>query len=127
MVEPPIHETKVLKTVFEYHRMITWHQKIRPVLVYAKGKLYDDLKKLEGIEEVTENMNFDALRNMGEKKGNIYPTYLTDEKGMRGHDYRNPGQFKGITLIIGASFNDKRDRIQGLMRVGRHGDDCYRI
>ena len=66
---------------------------------------------------------------MGEKKGTIYPTYLAGEKGMRGYDYRSPGahSLNGIALIICAPFSDVRDRIQGLLRVGRQGDGCYRL
>ena len=48
---------------------------------------------------------------------------------MRGYDYRCPNStpVQSVVLIIGSPFVDKRDRIQGLMRVGRHGDLCYRI
>jgi len=43
---------------------------------------------------------------------------------MRGYDYRAPT--KGITLIIGASFNNYRELYQGLSRVGRYNDYCKR-
>ena len=53
----------------------------------------------------------------------VYPVYLADNKyGMRGVNYRG-----NITLIIGGPFGDRRERLQGLHRVGRQGDSCYRI
>lgn len=52
-----------------------------------------------------------------------YPVYLANEKyGMRGVNYRG-----NITLIIAARFGDRRERLQGLYRVGRQGDLCHRI
>jgi hypothetical protein len=41
---------------------------------------------------------------------------------MRGFDYRG-----NITLVIADSFDNERDAIQGLNRVGRFGDECKRI
>jgi hypothetical protein len=39
---------------------------------------------------------------------------------MRGFDYR--AKVVGITLIIATSFEIETDAMQGLCRVGRHGD-----
>ena len=33
----------------------------------------------------------------------------------------------GIVLFIAAPFGDVRERLQGLLRVGRRGDKCFRI
>jgi hypothetical protein len=44
---------------------------------------------------------------------------------MRGHDYRAP--LTGITQLIGKSFTHARDSDQGLKRVGRFNDKCWRI
>lgn len=45
--------------------------------------------------------------------------------GMRGMDYRAP--LNGITLIVAASFENYREAVQGLCRVGRYSDPCERI
>lgn len=44
---------------------------------------------------------------------------------MRGIDYRAPQT--GITLLIGKSFINAREADQGLKRVGRHKDACWRF
>ena len=46
---------------------------------------------------------------------------------MRGVNYRAPGHPFGILLIVLSPFTDSRARTQGLMRVGRFDDACYRI
>jgi hypothetical protein len=43
---------------------------------------------------------------------------------MRGLDYRAP--LRGITLIVAASFENRREASQGLHRVGRFSDLCDR-
>jgi hypothetical protein len=52
---------------------------------------------------------------------------MTDKIGARAHDYRASGHPLGICLIQVSSFPDSRSRIQGLLRVGRHNDKCWRI
>ncbi len=44
---------------------------------------------------------------------------------MRGIDYRAPKV--GITQIVAKSFENFREADQGLKRVGRQGDPCYRF
>jgi hypothetical protein len=44
---------------------------------------------------------------------------------MRGLDYRAPSN--GIALLIAASFENRREAMQGLSRVGRYSDPCERI
>ena len=95
------------------------------MLVYAKGELHQHLSKQPFVTCVTEDTPYDELRNLHDKKDLLYPVYLADDKyGMRGVDYRSQC---GITLVIAAPFGDHRERLQGLFRVGRMGDRCYRI
>ena len=44
---------------------------------------------------------------------------------MRGVDYRSDN--RGIVLVIAKTFATRRDAMQGLMRVGRFGDECVRF
>ena len=44
---------------------------------------------------------------------------------MRGIDYR--ARRKGICLVVDKPFPSERDKIQGLARVGRFGDECVRV
>ena len=63
------------------------------------------------------------VENNENKQFFVYPVYLADNKyGMRGVNYRG-----NITLIIGGPFGDRRERLQGLHRVERQGDSCFRI
>ena len=65
---------------------------------------------------------------MGNKNNGKYPVYLINEQyGVRGLDYRSYENSLGICMIIASPFSDMRTRIQGLMRVGRYNEDCYRI
>ena len=90
---------------------------LHPVLVLAKDDMFDYLSKIAHVSVVTEATPYDELRHLDEKKGPNFPVYLANEQfGWRGVDYRST---KGITLIIGASFGDPRERIQALWRVGR--------
>jgi len=45
--------------------------------------------------------------------------------GMRGIDYRC--QKTEITLVIAQAFENIREAMQGLSRVGRFGDSCKRV
>jgi hypothetical protein len=47
----------------------------------------------------------------------------TDKFAMRGFDYRG----NMVTLILAKSFENEREAMQALNRVGRFGDDCKRI
>ena len=114
-----------MKTPEQCALVVGQQRQLRPVLVYAKGEIHQHLAQQQFITCVTEDTPYDELRNMDEKKGLMYPVYLADDKyGMRGIDYRSSC---GITLVIASSFGDRRERLQGLCRVGRMGDKCYRI
>jgi hypothetical protein len=62
------------------------------------------------------------LRNLDQRADNGKYNLLiaTDHFAMRGLDYRAP--ILGVTLILAASFANKREALQGLKRVGRFGD-----
>ena len=132
LVVPTIHSSIKLGTFEKYVSKINEHKMLRGVLVYATGELYEQLSKVPGITPVTENTPAEDLCQMNRKipvENNenkqlfVYPVYLADNKyGMRGVNYRG-----NITLIIGGPFGDRRERLQGLHRVGRQGDSCYRI
>ena len=65
---------------------------------------------------------------MGKKVGNRYPVKLIRRKyGIRGLDYRAPGNPLGICLIILSSCRSERQFLQLLKRVGRYDEDCHRI
>ena len=60
---------------------------------------------------------------MDEKKDGAYPVYLiTEEYGIRGLDYRAPGNPNGILMLIVSQFSDPRTRIQALRRICRYSD-----
>ena len=100
-----------------------------PVLVYAKGTLFEELSEIDGAKKVIDASG-EELRKMNErKKGNVNHTVYVanDEYGMRGTDYCAEMPSSGIVLFIAAPFGDMRERLQGLLRVGRRGDKCCRI
>ena len=129
---PKINEKLDLDTIEKILVKIREHRMLRGVLVYATGELYDQLSKVPWIMPVTEATPAEELCQMNRKipiESNenrqlfVNPIYLANDKyGMRGVNYRG-----NITLIIAAPFGDRRERLQGLHRVGRQGDKCYRI
>ncbi len=69
-----------------------------------------------------------SLRELDKREGEGSTFLLviaTQEESMRGIDYRAP--LNGITLIVAKSFENSREADQGLKRVGRQNDPCYRI
>lgn len=129
LAAPTINERIKLDTVEKYVVKIREHWVLRGVLVYATGELYDKLSKVPGITPVTEATPAEELCQMNKRipveinenrQLLVYPVYLANDKyGMRGVNYRG-----NITLIIGGPFGDRRERLQGLHRVGRQGDKC---
>ena len=64
---------------------------------------------------------------MDKKIEGNYPVYLANEKyGMRGLDYRASSNKHGICLLVCSPFCNRVNYHQGLMRVGRYGDQCTR-
>jgi hypothetical protein len=132
LAEPKINERLELDTIGKILVKIKEHSMLRGVLVYVTGELHDQLSKVAGITPVTEATPAEELCQMNKKNPVeinenrqlfVYPVYLANDKyGMRGVNYRG-----NITLIIAAPFGDRRERLQGLHRVGRQGDKCCRI
>ena len=91
---------------------INLQRTLRPVIVYAKGDLFNELSQRDGAKKVI-NVSDEELRNLNEKKGlgkfNLY--VANDEYGMRGTDYRAEQPSTGIALFIAAPFGDVRERL----------------
>jgi hypothetical protein len=65
-----------------------------------------------------------ALGKLDERVDECYTLVLaTTPEAMRGVNYRA----KYITLLVGKSFANAREADQGLKRVGRRTDKCWRI
>jgi hypothetical protein len=99
-----------------------WYES-RAVLIYANGKLNDDLANDYMVTRVTPDTPADDLRSMDVKKNGNYPIFLIDEKyGIRGLDYRAERNPDGICMIICSEFSDNRTRLQALKRICRYTD-----
>ena len=108
-IDPTVHRSQKIETPFNYAKLIGEQRTLRPVLVLAKGDMFDYLATLAHVTVVTENTPYEELRHLDEKKGIAYSVYVANEQfGWRGVDYRSS---KGIALIIGAAFGDPRERI----------------
>ena len=65
---------------------------------------------------------------MGKKKDGSYRVKLiTRLYGIRGLDYRSIENALGICLVVLSSCMSWREWLQLLKRVGRYGEDCFRI
>ena len=101
--------------------------KRRPVLIFAEGRHYNLARQLPGVWLVADTNKHD-LAHLGRKGRDRYELLLTDEtEGVRGLNYRAPGNRLGVCMIVLSPFSNRRIRRQGWKRVGRNGDDCYRI
>jgi hypothetical protein len=86
------------------------------------------MRSIPNIKEVTPYTDHKELAQLDKKDAGKFQIWLmTDEHGARGHDYRAPMCAKGICLVIASAFPDRRSRVQGLLRVGRHKDKCVRV
>ena len=100
----------------------------RGVVIYAEGKLYDELKATGQVTAVTAETSHEDLRKMDQKTAGRYPVYMINEDyGTRGLDFRARHIDHGIAQFLCSPFSNYRTRHQCLMRVGRFGDDCTRI
>ena len=102
----------------------------RPVLLYMVKQ--PDIAELMRSELQINKLDVDtidhaALRDLGAKKvgGHFQVMLVSDERLLRGIDYRAPGT--GIALIVAASFSTNRALAQALGRVGRFGESCERV
>ena len=104
------------------------------ILIYAVGKLFEELKKKDGLTVVEGALGHKVLTQMDTRISQdpsytqVYPIYLANDKyGMRGLDYRAKKNPHGVYLLVCSPFSNYMNRKQGLMRVGRYGDNCHRI
>ena len=67
LVVPTIHLSIKFGTFEKYISKIHEHQKLRGVLVYATGELYEQLSKAPGITPVTESTPAEDLCQMNRK------------------------------------------------------------
>ena len=67
-----------------------------------------------------------ALRVMDQKVNGQFPVAVAMSKSaMRGLDYRS--ESVKMALVLAASFGNMREAMQGYHRVGRFGDQCWRV
>ena len=98
------------------------------MLIYAVNVNADMMRTIPNVKEVTVATDHKELAEMDKKDKGRYPIWLmTDQFGTRGHDYRAPKSKLGICLVIASMFPDRRSRVQALLRVGRHTDNCVRV
>ena len=129
-LQPPrIHANHNFREIATIKKHIEEQALKRGVLVYATGDTFKQVKALEGVTAVTKQTPDNDLRQMGVKgKDSKYPVYLINEfYGTRGLDFNSPGNTLGICMLILNEFSGKRQRMQALTRVGRYGEECYRI
>ena len=76
---------------------------------------------------VDSDLNTETLRTLDvrESPGAFRLMLATTMHGMRGVDYRSKAI--RMDLLVTTSFENEREAMQGLCRVGRFGDDCKRF
>ena len=128
LMQPKINKTLDLSDSNIAIETINKERETRSVLVYSCGDVMQDLELQADFKKVNADTSDSDLRNLGQKKNNIYPVYLIDRTyGIRGIDYKAPGNPLGICLVVLSPCNTDREWMQLLFRVGRYGEDCYRI
>lgn len=84
----------------------------RGVLIYANDTIAKKLAEEFFVTRVTEDTSDEDLRRMDRSIEGLYPIYLiTEDYGIRGLDFRAPGNLHGICMIICSSFRDQRTRL----------------
>jgi len=68
-IDPTVHRSQKIETPFNYEKLIGEQRTLRPVLVLAKGDMFDYLATLAHVTVVTENTPYEELRHLDEKKG----------------------------------------------------------
>ena len=120
--------TMDLSSIEKIMEQVEKRRKDQAVLIFATDELYDKLLDEDYVKPVNDDTPNEELRSMDKKVDGVYPVYLiNEENGMRGIDYRSANNRLGICMLIVSPFSDRRSRIQGLNRVGRYTDACYRI
>ena len=127
--KPPIvHQEVDLSDFGKVMEVIKKQRENQGVLVYANGQVFEELKKVEDFEVVTQETSDEELRSMGLKKDNKYRVKLISKSyGSRGLDYRSVENQLGICLIVLSSSASEREWLQLLNRVGRYKEECLRI
>ena len=89
--KPPIvHQEVDLSDINKVMEVIKKQRENQGVLVYANGQVFEELKKVEDFEVVTQETSDEELRSMGLKKDNKYRVKLISKSyGSRGLDYRS--------------------------------------
>ena len=74
-----------------------------------------------------QTLDHSAMRDLAAVRtaGHFQVVLVSDERLLRGVDYRAPGT--GLALLIAASFSTNRAFTQALGRVGRFGESCERV
>ena len=104
-------------------KLVKQYQDSRAILIYANDPINSELANEPNITKVTKDTSDADLRSMDVQKGGVYPVYLINEDyGIRGLDYRAPGNIHGICMIIAGQFSAPRTRLQALRRICRYGD-----
>ena len=107
---PRIHMEVDLSDENKVLQMIDEQRENRGVLIYANSETISKLEVMEDYVLVKEETTDEKLREMGKKVNGKYPVYLISKKyGLRGLDYRSPGNLLGICLFILASCNSDRE------------------
>ena len=107
---PQIHMEVDLTDKAKVIQLIDEQRLKRGVLVYGNEENIANLDFMGDYIQVTEDTPDEELRSMGKKVSNQYPVKLISKKyGLRGLDYRAPGNPLGICLIILASCTSIRE------------------
>ena len=78
--------------------------------MYGTKENIENFEIIDDYIQVTEDTPDEELRQMGKKVNNQYPVKLISKNyGLRGLDYRAPGNPLGICLIILASCTSVRE------------------
>ena len=93
------------------------------VLVYATRDLLQMLQGLNNFIIIDENVDPKTLQQLDRPPYKLMVSL--DSFGMRGLDYRSKSNV--LYLVIAKQFSNVREALQGVARVGRFGDPCYRI
>ena len=125
---PIIHQEIDLSDIRMVMEVIKKHRENQGVLVYANDKVFEELKKEEDFEVVTQETSDEELRSMGLRKNSKYRVKLISKGyGSRALDYRSFENPLGICLIVLSSSASEREWLQLLNRVGRYNEECLRI
>jgi len=93
------------------------------VLVYATHDLLQVLQGLDNLIIIDENVDSRTLQQLDRPPYKLMISLSSF--GMRGLDYRSKSNV--LYLVVAQQFSCIREALQGVARVGRFGDPCYKI